>query len=320
MTWRPSLHRRVVAGMVDPFPLVGGKGLARLAEGGVEVVVGCEEERCRDMNRPFLHRVRHGLPLGFLSLAYSDHAFQRPGREVLRLGEGPKVLRMADAAVVMVMPQQQQQQLGGGQDAAAADDDDADAGAGCRRGLAALEELEAAGDLSESVVRVVATPDLAALPLEHPLWARTQVRRVVLTAPSAGQSASAAVQAVLTGLKAAGVEVVESGAGPLEVGRQLQELGMLSALWLAGAQGAAACVRAGVVHELWVHAALKDADELDGVGTEGGELDWAAGRFGRPMRVSVMSCDALGSRPACVLTLQVDEEEGEGEDGDGGKA
>ena len=29
--------RKVVAGMVDPFPLVGGKGLQRLRENGIEV-------------------------------------------------------------------------------------------------------------------------------------------------------------------------------------------------------------------------------------------------------------------------------------------
>lgn len=111
-------------------------------------------------------------------------------------------------------------------------------------------------------------------------------------------------------MKGKGVEVVEGAVGPLDVGKQLQGMGMLSALWLVGAEGAAAAVAAGVVHELWVRAALQDADELDGVETEGGELSWAAKRFGRPMRVSVMSCDAVGSQ-ACVLTLEVDEEAAE---------
>lgn len=266
--------------MVDPFPLVGGQGLQRLADNGVEVVVGCEEERCHEMNRPFLHRVTYGLPLGFLPLAYQGHCFRRPDRGALLLGEGAKVLKVADAVVVAK-----------------------DAGEAVGTGLAALEELEQAGDLQASVVRVVVVPTLGLLPLEHPLWGREGVRRVVLT-EAGGEGEVAAV------LRAKGVEVLcETGnSGFAAVGATLQEMGMLSALWLVGPEGAKAAVSEGVVHELAVHAPLEEADEVDGVESEGGELAWAAKRFGRPMKVSVMTCDALGEDKACVLTLQVDEE------------
>lgn len=289
--------------MVDPFPLVGGKGLARLAAHGVGVAVGCEEERCREMNRPFLHRVRYGLPLGFCALAYADHGFRRPGLEVLRLGNGPKVLRMADAVVLMPEP-------------GAEAEGRVELGAG----LGAWEELEAAGVLAESVVRVVMAADVGAVDVGHGVWGVGGVggRRVVVLTPAV---AGAAAEASVGVLRGQGVEVVEVGAvGPLEVGGWLQGEGMLAALWLVGAEGAKAAVGAGVVHELWVRAALAEADELDGVETEGGELSWAARRFGRPMRVSVMSCDAVGSQ-ACVLTLEVDEGAEEAEaaaGGDGG--
>ncbi|CAN0059835.1 unnamed protein product, partial [Discosporangium mesarthrocarpum] len=49
--------RRVVAGMVDPDPRTAGGGLRRLAEAGVEVTVGVEEDACRRINAPFVHRI-----------------------------------------------------------------------------------------------------------------------------------------------------------------------------------------------------------------------------------------------------------------------
>ena len=54
--------RRVVVGTTDPNPLVGGKGIARLQERGVEVTVGVLEEECRTLNRFFFHYIRTRRP------------------------------------------------------------------------------------------------------------------------------------------------------------------------------------------------------------------------------------------------------------------
>lgn len=54
--------RRVVVGTVDPFPLVAGKGIARLREAGIEVEVGVREAECRRLNLGFLRAVTQGLP------------------------------------------------------------------------------------------------------------------------------------------------------------------------------------------------------------------------------------------------------------------
>lgn len=54
--------RRVVVGCVDPFPLVAGKGIARLREAGVEVEVGVREAECRRTMLGFLRAVTVGLP------------------------------------------------------------------------------------------------------------------------------------------------------------------------------------------------------------------------------------------------------------------
>lgn len=53
---------RVVVGTVDPFPLVAGKGIARLREAGVRVDVGVREAECLRINLGFLRAVTLGLP------------------------------------------------------------------------------------------------------------------------------------------------------------------------------------------------------------------------------------------------------------------
>lgn len=50
--------RRVVASMQDPFPEVGGKGIAILREAGVEVDVGLGGPAAHRLNAPYLMRLR----------------------------------------------------------------------------------------------------------------------------------------------------------------------------------------------------------------------------------------------------------------------
>ncbi|CAJ1950123.1 unnamed protein product [Sphenostylis stenocarpa] len=60
---------KVVVGMVDPNPIVAFKGVERLRDAGIEVVVGVEEELCKSLNEPYIHRMLTGKP--FLPLRYS---------------------------------------------------------------------------------------------------------------------------------------------------------------------------------------------------------------------------------------------------------
>jgi len=144
--------RKVVAGMVDPFPLVGGKGLERLKENGVEVEVGCEEERCRELNKAFIHRVLHKGVYGYLHLLYKSGVFQQDSKtNLLQLAAGEKYYEECDAFVV--------------------------------EGAEGVQALEDDDHLTDTIVRVViAEEGLSSLSLSSKLWEpKPGVAVVVLT-------------------------------------------------------------------------------------------------------------------------------------------
>ena len=45
--------------MVDPNPLVAGSGVETLKDNGIEVIVGMEEQACRDLNADFIKRMEN---------------------------------------------------------------------------------------------------------------------------------------------------------------------------------------------------------------------------------------------------------------------
>ena len=54
--------KRVVIGMLDPNPLVNGRGGKFLEEKGLEVISNILEEDCIDINRPFVKAITQGVP------------------------------------------------------------------------------------------------------------------------------------------------------------------------------------------------------------------------------------------------------------------
>lgn len=61
--------RRVVFGARDPNPLTAGRGPRILRTSGIEVAAGCLEAECRDLNAPYFHWRRTGLPWVILKWA-----------------------------------------------------------------------------------------------------------------------------------------------------------------------------------------------------------------------------------------------------------
>jgi len=66
VTMQPS---RVVIAMIDPNPLVAGKGIARLKAAGIEVEVGIEEAAAKELNKHFV--VFHQLNRPFVTLKWA---------------------------------------------------------------------------------------------------------------------------------------------------------------------------------------------------------------------------------------------------------
>lgn len=61
--------RRVVVAMIDPNPLVSGRGVAMLRDAGIAVDVGVGEAAARALNAPFAKWIVHGRPHVTLKMA-----------------------------------------------------------------------------------------------------------------------------------------------------------------------------------------------------------------------------------------------------------
>lgn len=62
---------KVIVAMIDPNPLVAGKGLERLSAAGIEVQCGLLESEAQELNRGFISRMTRGLPWVRMKIAAS---------------------------------------------------------------------------------------------------------------------------------------------------------------------------------------------------------------------------------------------------------
>lgn len=66
---------RVVVGTVDPFARVAGLGIQKMKNAGIEVVVGCLQEDCRELNRRFFTYHKKKRPYVILKWAQTIDGF-----------------------------------------------------------------------------------------------------------------------------------------------------------------------------------------------------------------------------------------------------
>ena len=67
--------RRVVAGMLDPNPLVSGRGMDKVRSAGIEVTSGVMEDACRSLNKRFLCLMEKHRPYVILKWAQTRDGF-----------------------------------------------------------------------------------------------------------------------------------------------------------------------------------------------------------------------------------------------------
>ncbi len=63
--------KKIVVGMVDPNPLVKGKGLRELKAKGIKVRSGVLKEECAKLNEPYVKYITRGIPFVILKAAMS---------------------------------------------------------------------------------------------------------------------------------------------------------------------------------------------------------------------------------------------------------
>ncbi|AFZ35193.1 diaminohydroxyphosphoribosylaminopyrimidine deaminase [Stanieria cyanosphaera PCC 7437] len=219
---------KVVVGMVDPNPLVSGKGIERLRDRGIEVIVGVEEEACRQLNEAFIHRILHQRPFGILK-----YAMTLDGKIATSTGHSAWVTTPASRHLV--------HQLRSACDAIII------GGNTVRRDN---PQLTTHGTSDRNPLRVVMSRNLD-LPEDCQLWHIDQAATIVFTETNNNSQ-------LRNQLEAKGVEVVSLTAlTPQSVMKHLYDRELSSILWECGGILAAQAIADGAVQKIMAFIAPK---------------------------------------------------------------
>lgn len=220
--------RQVVVGMVDPDPRVSGTGIERLRQAGLDVIVGVEEDACRQLNAAFVQRIRRQRPLGLLKFAMT-----LDGKIAAVGGHSTWITGSTARAAV--------HQLRSTCDAVVV------GGSTVRHDN---PRLTSHGHSFHNPLRVVMSRRLE-LPIEANLWRTEDAPTLVFTEPEADPICRQA-------LAAQGVEVISLPTiTPGLVTEHLYQRGCAMVLWECGGNLAAQAIQDGVIDKVWAFVAPK---------------------------------------------------------------
>jgi diaminohydroxyphosphoribosylaminopyrimidine deaminase/5-amino-6-(5-phosphoribosylamino)uracil reductase len=219
---------RVVIGTIDPDPRVSGSGVQRLTRAGIEVIVGVEEQACRQLNEAFIYRVTYQKPLGILKYAMTldGKIATTSGHSAWISGEASRhcvhELRAACDAVII------------GSNTVRQDN----------------PHLTSHGVSPHNPLRVVMSRSLD-LPLDAHLWETSEVPTLVFTQMGINP-------ALQKQLSHHGVEVIElESLSPAQAMQHLYQRGASSVLWECGGRLAAQAIVEGAVQKVIAFIAPK---------------------------------------------------------------
>jgi diaminohydroxyphosphoribosylaminopyrimidine deaminase/5-amino-6-(5-phosphoribosylamino)uracil reductase len=89
---------KVFVAMLDPNPLVSGRGVKALQDSGIEVEVGLLEKEAQEINRGFIKRMKSGLPFVTTKIAMS-----LDGRTAMKSGESKWITSEASRKDVQIL-------------------------------------------------------------------------------------------------------------------------------------------------------------------------------------------------------------------------
>ena len=220
--------KKVVVGMIDPDSRVSGKGVEKLRNAGIEVVVGVEEGACRQLNEAFIHRVTYKLPWGILK-----YAMTLDGKIATTTGHSAWVTGKSARSYV--------HQLRAGCDAVIV---------GGNTVRQDNPHLTTHGIAHSNPLRVVMSRSLD-LPLNCHLWETKTAPTVVFTQQGSNPQ-------LKSELLSKGVDVVEFAAlNPPKVLKNLYQRGLSAVLWECGGFLAAQAIATGCVQKVLAFIAPK---------------------------------------------------------------
>ncbi|MEM8717129.1 MAG: bifunctional diaminohydroxyphosphoribosylaminopyrimidine deaminase/5-amino-6-(5-phosphoribosylamino)uracil reductase RibD [Cyanobacteria bacterium P01_G01_bin.4] len=225
---------RVVAGMVDPNPLVAGTGVERLRQAGIDVTVGVEEEACQTLNEAFIHSILNQQPLGILK-----YAMTLDGKIATTSGHSQWISSIKSRTLVHAQRAISDAVVVGGN-------------------TVRLDDPQLTCRLADgrNPLRVVLSRRLD-LPTTLQLWNTQDAPTLVMTEPASGSKQQERSH-LLDFLTAKGVEVLTMPKlTPFTASQALYKRGLITVLWECGATVAAAALRDGVIQKVMAFVAPK---------------------------------------------------------------